>query len=94
MVDDGAEGEVDSGFGDFQGFGNTMQPVGLGGSLHHEETSVIEGDLDFLFGGFVFEEKPSLGTETEGSNGCVTTERLLVIAVPRHSLTAVFVEIE
>ena len=89
-----AESQVDSGGGDFLGFGDLMVPVFLGGSSHDEEAAVLEEDGDFFATFFVAEVEASFGSEADGGDVGFGVEFFLVVAVPAHALVAVGVEIE
>lgn len=67
--------------------------MGLGGSAHEEEASIFEQQLVEEGLAFVFEAKLAYGAEADGSDGAIGLDRFFVIAVPRHSLGSVLVEV-
>jgi len=71
-----------------------VEPIGLRRILHHQQTTVLERDGDCLLGSFVLEAKFSFRSEADRGNGSVPAQRLLVIAVPGHTLVSVMVEVE
>lgn len=91
---DGAEGEVDAGGEDFFGFGEGVEPVGLGFVDHEEEVAVFEEDGGAEGGVFfVFEVEAARGAEAEGGDGGVAEEHGFVVAVPGHAFGAGVVEV-
>lgn len=71
-----------------------MEPVGLGGALHHEQAAAFQQDGNLFIETLVLEPEPALRAETDGGDGGVPAERALVVAVPGHALAAVLIEIE
>lgn len=91
---DGAEGEVDAGGGGFFGFGEGVEPVGLGFIEHEEEVAVFEEDGGAEGGVFfVLEVEAAGGAEAEGGDGGVAEEHGFVVAVPGHAFGAGVVEV-
>ena len=76
------------------GFGEGVEPVGLGFVEHEEEVAVFEEDGGAEGGVFfVFEVEAAGGAEAEGGDGGVGEEHGFVVAVPGHAFGARVVEV-
>ncbi len=75
-----------------------MQPLHLGGGIHHEEitvTQLVDQRAVGMEGRILwFEAKAPGGTQAEGSDRCCRVEFRLVIGVPVELVATVAVAIE
>lgn len=71
-----------------------MKPVCLRCALHNKEAATFQYKRHGFFGAFVFEGKLAFRTKTERRNNAVPSQCFFVVAVPRHSLATIVVEIQ
>lgn len=71
-----------------------MKPICLRCALHNQETTAFQYVRYGFFGALVFEGKLAFRAETEGCNGAVLSQCFFVVAVPRHTLASIVVEIQ
>ena len=95
--EDNPEGEVDSSSDRTRRAWNLVLPEALGGSLHKEETAVLEDDLGLQVLAGVFpvpELEPPSCSQAYRSNDRFGSELLLVVAVPGDPVLAVAVMVQ
>lgn len=96
------KGQIDSGRQHFLADGQAMVPVAIGGEVHHQQTAMIQLQLDWCDssgGGFaprspMAEDEVPAGTEGYRGNGAARKQLPLVVSMLSDVVVAIFIPAE